>query len=609
MNAGISISTYAGGKVVKGLGYYQTQKISNLRELVKNSASRYGTRTGFKFKVKNGEAAERTYKDLDEDVDCLGTALAALGLKGAHISIIGENRYEWGVAFFSITNGTGVAVPLDKYLPQNEVENLIERGRVRAVFYSPAFQGMMEDIGRTVKAIDYFICMEELTKEGSSDKRFISMPSLIRQGKKLIGEGNTEFINASIDNEKMSVLLFTSGTTSLSKGVMLSHRNLSSNVLSIAATIKTVKKDVYLSILPLHHTFENTVGFMFMVFSGVCIAYCEGIKHIAQNILEYNVTLLVAVPAIFEAMYKRLIAGVKASGKEKSVNTIAGISNVARTIGIDARRMLFRSIFEKIGPGLRLAVSGAAPLDPKVVTWFDKIGLRLLNGYGLTEASPVVAANNDFVNKPGTVGYPVAGVEVSIDLPDENGIGEILVRGDSIMLGYFDDPEATREAISPDGWYHTGDLGFIDREGFITITGRVKSMIVLSNGKKAFPEEYETLLNKIEGVSDSFVWGNKAPDGDVQICAEIVLDREKLTGGDGSGMAAEEISAAISREIKVLNEGIPKYKIIRYFIMTDRDIIKTTTLKIKRPLESDKVRALLEEAGVDIRKASGRLLP
>lgn len=605
MKKGIDISIRNGKRVVTGLGYYETAEIGNLRDLVKSSAKRFGDKVGFKFKDKD-KIVGKTYVEFDRDIDSLGTGLLSLGLKDAHISIIGENRYEWGVSYLSITNGTGVALPLDKYLPRNEVEKLAERGKVEAIFYSPAFHDMMVDMSKTNQMIRYFICMEDVPDKPELGSRFVSMPFLIKKGRALMAIGDRSFLDAPIDTGKMSVLLFTSGTTSISKGVMLSHSNIVDNVMAISATIKTYDNDVHLSLLPLHHTFENTAGFLFMVFSGVCIAYCEGIRHISSNILEYNVTLLVAVPAILEAMHKKVLEGIKAQGKEKAINVLMKISSIMLSVGIDLRRTLFKSIFDKIGPGLRLAVSGAAPIDPGVVSWFDRIGLRLLNGYGLTETSPVVAANNDNVNVPGTIGYPLKGVEVAIDSPDENGMGEIITRGGNVMLGYYEDINATREAISEDGWFRTGDLGTIDTKGLIRVTGRAKSMIVLTNGKKAFPEEYEVLLNNIPGVKESFAWGNKAPDGDIQICAELAVDREKLADADGNLPSEGEIASRLGGAIKEINKNIPQYKIIRYYVLTYEELVKTTTLKIKRNMEYMKVKDYLDKAGLDMRKASGK---
>jgi long-chain acyl-CoA synthetase len=608
MNKGIDISIKQGKRIVKGLGYYKPRNVSDLRELVKGSAKKYGNAVAFKFKDSYGKITGKTYTEFDRDIDCLGTALLSLGLKGAHISIIGENRYEWGVCYLSIINGTGVAVPLDKHLPRNEVENLIGRGKVRAIFYSPAYHEMMLEIASTNKALKYFICMESLTDSHCKDARFLNLPELLVKGRALLDSGDISFTGAQIDRNKMSALLFTSGTTSMSKGVMLSHSNLASNVTSVTATIKAGPGDVHLSLLPLHHTFENTVGLLFMVHSGVCIAYGDGIKHVVKNLKEYKVTLLVAVPALFEVMYRRLQSGIEKSGKAKLIAALIKVSDAFRLLGIDIRKKLFKSVFEQFGPNLRLAVSGAAALDPEVIIGFDKIGLRVLQGYGLTEASPIVAVNNDFVNKPGTIGYPIAGVEVAIDSPDDDGIGEIIARGNNIMLGYYEDPGSTAETIDEEGWLRTGDLGIIDEQGFIKITGRAKSMIVLSNGKKAFPEEYEVQLNNITGVKDSFVWGNETPNGDIQVCAKLVVDKETLTLEKGYVPSEAEMSEMFDAAIRKINKTMPQYKMIRYFIMSYDDLIKTTTLKTKRPLEHERVKRALEKSGLDMRKASGRFI-
>lgn len=608
MGKGVSISNENGRRVVKGLGYYEPRRVSDLRELVKNSARKYKDAIGFKFKDSEGRITGKTYIDFDRDIDCLGTALFSLGLKDSRISIISENRYEWGVSYFSIINGTGVAVPLDKYLPKNEIENLIIRGGVEAIFYSSSFHKIMQEVAGTNDKIKYYICFENIDELTSSDARFQNLPNLIEKGKALLAAGDRSFIDAALDKDKMSILLFTSGTTSISKGVMLSHSNIANNITSISTIIEIKPGDVHLSLLPLHHTFENTIGLTFMVHSGVSIAYCEGIRYITQNLREYGVTLLVAVPAILEAMYKKLQEGIQKSGKAGLIRILAFISDILRLMGIDLRRKIFKSVFEKLGPGLRLAVSGAAPLDPAAVIGFERMGLILLQGYGLTETSPVIAANNDFVNVTGSVGYPLGGIEVAIDHPDENGMGEILTRSDSVMLGYFEDPEATAEVMDADGWFRTGDLGTIDDKGFIRITGRAKSMIVFNNGKKAFPEEYEALLNRIPGVRDSYVWGNKAQDGDIQVCAKLVIDSEKFVEG-GKAMPSEaELATIFDTAIREINKTLPQYKILRYFIMTNEELAKTTKMTIKRPVEYDKVKDLLNKTGLDMRKASGRIL-
>lgn len=605
MAKGVLIETKEGKRIVKGLGYYETPEIKNLKHLVKRSVERYRDAVAFRFKDKNGNITGKTYIDFDRDIDCLGTALISLGLKGMRFSIIGENRYEWGVCYLAVTNGSGIAVPLDKYLPENEVETLIERGKVDVIFYSPSFHDMMVSISNKNKRLKYYICMEQL-ENMPGDTRFMSLPDLIDRGENLLKTGDKSFVNEEINSDEMSVLLFTSGTTSLSKGVMLSHNNIVGNVISITATLKAGPGDVHLSLLPLHHTFENTVGFLFMVSAGVCIAYCDGIKHIAQNLKEYNISLLVAVPAVFETLYRRLTEGIKKSGKEKLVESLFKVSGTLRSIGIDLRRVLFKSIFDQFAPKLRLAVSGAAPLDPEIVVWFDNIGFRLLQGYGLTEASPVVATNNDFVNEPGTIGYPIKDVEAAILDPDDSGMGELIVRGPNVMLGYYEDPDATSDTLIDGGWLRTGDLATIDEKGFIRITGRAKSMIVFTNGKKAFPEEYEILLGNIPYVKDSFVWGNKAPDGDIQVCAKIVIDRDALSSENS--VSENDIQEIIDSAIKEINKGLPQYKIIRYFVYSFKDLIKTTTLKTKRNIELERVLTAIKNSGLDMRRMNGKLI-
>lgn len=607
MEKDIRIEMKNGKRIVKGLGYYETSDIKDLRQIVKESARKHGDRTGFKFKDKDKNITGKTYCEFDNDIDSLGTALHEMGLKGLRFAIIGENRYEWGVCYLSVTNGTGVAVPLDKYLPESEVELLIERGKVDVIFYSPAFHGMMLSISKKNRRIKYYICMDYLDGAEGHDGQnsFKTLPELIKKGKELLESGNRSFIDTKIDRTGMSVLLFTSGTTSMAKGVMLSHANIASNVESICSTIKIYPSDAHLSLLPLHHTFENTVGFLFMVYSGVIIAYCDGIKYITQNFNEYNITLLVAVPAILETLYKRITEGIKKSGKENLLNILIGLSEFLRKLGIDLRRKFFKSVFAQFAPNLRLAVSGAAPLDPKAVIWFGKIGFNLIQGYGLTETSPVVSTNNDYVNRPGTVGLPIKDVEIAIENPDENGIGEIVTRGPNVMIGYYNDEKATAEAIDSDGWYRTGDLGTIDEDGFLRITGRAKSMIVLDNGKKAFPEEYEITLNNIPGVKNSFVWGHITEDGSVQICAKLVIDKEYM---ENEKLSEEQMAEQIDAAVREINQNIPKYKVLRYIIFSYEDLVLTTTLKIKRNIEMERISNLLKDTGLDMRKLSGKFV-
>ncbi len=601
---GISITNEKEKRIVKGLGYYEISPVDNIKELLKTSINTFGDKTAFIYK-SGVDTITKSYKSFGAEVATIGTALHKLGLKDKRIAVIGENRYEWAVSFFSITCGTGIAVPLDKHLPEVEIEKLIIRGEVDAIFYSSHFDAQMRSLADRMKSIRYFICMDDIGEDYPSS--FTTIDRLVVQGQDLMKNGDRSFTDAAVDSEKLSVLLFTSGTTSMSKGVMLNQRNICSDVSAVSSAIKVLPNDVHLSVLPLHHTFELSIGMLFMVKNGVRIAYSEGIKHIAKNLKEFNVTILVVVPAILEAMYKKMKDGIKKSGKAKQIAILAKVSKGLSSIKIDIRRKLFKRILEQLGPGLRLAVSGAAPIDKEIIEGFDMLGLKVIQGYGLTETSPVVAANNDFYNRAGTVGQPLYGIEAAISNPDENGMGEIITRGRNVMLGYYNDEAGTKEAIDEEGWFHTGDLGHIDNEGFITITGRAKSMIVLTNGKKAFPEEYEILLNNIEGIKESFVWGNEAPDGDIQVCAKLVLNEAVLKDKYGRLPSESELADIMQQEIKSLNKDIPQYKIIRYFIMSYDELIKTTTLKIKRPVEHKKVTEVLQEAGLNMRKANGKL--
>ncbi len=603
-----------GRRIVRGLGGYEAHPQKDLRELVRYSASHHGDSPGFKFRARDGGGGveTRSYNRFESDINALGTALHAQYFAGSRIAIISENRYEWSVAFFATVNGTGISVPLDKYLPKNELAFLLDRGKAEALFFSKTYLDMvMEIVDSGETPVKRFICFDTLPDD--MDRRngaLTDLPSLITAGQALLKTGNRSFLDAPIDREGMSILLFTSGTTSMSKGVMLSHKNIVSNLASIKACIQIDNRDVHLSLLPLHHTFENTIGQMLMIQNGACIAYCEGIKHVSDNLREFGVTVLVGVPAILEVIYRRVQDGIDKSGKRKLLDGMMKISEALRKVGIDVRRKLFKSIFEKLGPGLRLAVSGAAAIDADVIRGFDKLGLKIYQGYGLTETSPVVSANTDFINVFGSIGRPLADIEVSIDQPDANGMGEIITRGDNVMIGYYEDPDATAEVMGPDGWFHTGDLGFIDEKGVVTITGRIKSMIVLTNGKKAFPEEFEILLNRIPGVKDSFAWGYQTADGGVQICAKLMRDAEFFTSrGDEKTPDDAVIAAEFDAAIRKINNDLPQYKMIRYFLQSDGDLVKTTTLKIKRPIEEKAIVAWLKENALDMRKATGLVIP
>ncbi len=558
---------------------HKMPKYENLKEMLEKSGKMYGDRPAYLFKTEEpGKFRKITHKEFREDINCLGTALIDLGLKNKRVAVISENRYEWGMAYLAVATGTGIVVPLDKALPDNEIESLILRSEVEAIFYSNKYDNVMNEVrAKNNSKVKYFISMD-LEKETDG---IYSQKELIHKGKELLAKGNREFLDTKIDNEEMGIMLFTSGTTAMSKAVMLSHKNLCANLFDIASTIKVDENDVFLSFLPLHHTFECTTGFIYPVSKGSAIAFCEGIRHIADNIREYRITVMVSVPILFENMYKKVMKNIEKKGKLETVKKGIKISQFLLKIGIDIRRKLFKEIHDNLGGRLRLFVAGGAALDPETEKGFNELGVAMYQGYGLTESSPVIAAEDDKYRRLGSIGKAFPSLDVKIVEPNEEGIGELVAKGPSIMLGYYNNKEATKETIDEEGWLHTGDLAKIDQDGYIFISGRKKFVIVLKNGKNIYPEELETLVNKIEGIKESFVYGRPEEDGDYKICAKIVYDKELVEEVFGTSKE-EKLKELIWQEIKKVNKTMPAYKYIRKITITDKELIKTTTQKIKR---------------------------
>ena len=558
---------------------YKHEGYNNLKEMLQKTGELYGNRPAYIFKTDEpGKFREITHKEFRDEINSLGTKLIEMGLKDKRIAVISENRYEWAVAYLAVVTGTGIVVPLDKALPDNEIENLIIRSEVEAIIYSSKYDKIMQEIKeKNNTKIKYFISMD-LTKEQNG---IFSQKGLINEGKELIEKGNTEFLNAKIDNEKMSIMLFTSGTTAMSKAVMLSHKNICVNLKDITSVIKIDEYDRFLSFLPLHHTFECTVGFLYPVSRGGAIAFCEGIRHIADNIKEYQITAMISVPILFESMYKRVMKSIEKKGKLKTVKKGIKISQFLLKFGIDIRKKLFKEIHDTLGGKVRLFVAGGAALDPEAEKGFNELGFTMYQGYGLTESSPVIAAEDDKFQRLGSIGKAFPSLEVKIDNPNEEGVGELLAKGPSIMLGYYNNEEATKETLDEEGFLHTGDLAKIDKDGYIFISGRKKFVIVLKNGKNIYPEELETLINKIEGIKESFVYGKPEPDGDYKICAKIVYDVD-IAKEYYKVSNEEELKEAIWQEVKKVNKTMPAYKYIREIIITNEELIKTTTQKVKR---------------------------
>ena len=561
-------------------------KFTDLKDMLNQTGEVYGDRPAYIFKTEEkGKFRIITHKEFRENINALGTTLIQMGLKDKRIAVISENRYEWELSYLAVAAGVGVIVPLDKALPDNELESLILRSQVEAIIYSSKYDAIMNTLREKKNTnLKYFISMdlEEITQGIYAEK------ALVEKGKKLLADGNKTYIDAKIDAEKMGIMLFTSGTTAMSKAVMLSHKNLVTNVMDIIQRFDLTDEDRFLSFLPLHHVFECTVGFLYPISIGGSIAFCEGVKHMAENIKEFEITAMISVPAVFDIIYRKVMKTIEKKGKLANLEKGKKVSQFLLKMKIDLRKQLFKEVHESLGPKLKLVVTGGAALDPETEKGFNDLGFDVEQGYGLTETAPVIAAETPKCRRLGSIGKKFPSVEVKIDDPDEEGIGELMAKGPSIMLGYYENEEATKSALESDGWFHTGDLARIDKDGFIYISGRKKSVIVLNNGKNVFPEEIETLLNKVEGIKETFVFEKKEDDGDVKVCVEIVYDKElikELYNIEGE----ENIKEFLWDKVKEVNKLMPKYKYVREMVITEEPLIKTTTLKIKRHEELKKV--------------------
>lgn len=563
---------------------YQAKEYKDIRELVNETVKTYPDNIAFIIKEKQGEKITYkniTYKMLKEDIDALGTALIDLGLRDKKIAIIANNRYEWCIGYLATLCGVGIVVPLDKSLPAGEIESLLQRSYADAVIFENKYSEIMENIKQnSTNNVEYYICMDN-----AENKEHISLNDLLAKGKALLTTKDTRFKDAIIDPEKMNIILFTSGTTSASKAVMLSQKNIVSNIHALNSIIKVEPTDRNLAFLPLHHTFGST-GLLFFISNGVSNVFCDGLKYIQKNLQEYKVTIFVCVPLLLEAMDKRILKEIDKQGKTKLIKIVTKISNFLLKFGIDIRRKVFKDIINNLG-GLRMAVSGAAGIDKNVVENFTNFGIETVQGYGLTETAPVITAENDENIRYGSVGFPLKNVEIEIFEPNEQGIGEVIAKGPNVMLGYFENEEATKEVLI-DGWFHTGDLGYVDKDGFLFITGRKKNVIVMKNGKNIYPEELEALITTLPYVAENMVFGIPTRDDDLDLAAKIVYNKEYVEETFGE-ISKEELQEKIWQDIKKINKTMPPYKYIREIIVTDEPMIKTTTQKVKRFEEIKKI--------------------
>ena len=565
---------------------FQATEFNNIKEIVYDMAERYHEKTAFVIKNKEDGKVNYTnisYKSFLEDINSLGTSFYSIGLKNKRIAIIGRNRYEWILTHLSNQLGSIVSVPLDYNLKLEELENSLIRSKADAIAFDPKLQDLIEQIKqRNNTSLSQYISMDKI--EGYTD-----IPSLVEKGKAEIENGNNEFINNKIDDNAMNTLLFTSGTTSKSKAVMLSQRNIAANVYALQCVEDIRPSDTNIAFLPFHHIFGSSC-IIWTLACGLKNVFPDGLRYIKQNLNEYKVTIFVGVPLLIESIYKAIMKEIEKQGKTKLINRALKVSNFLMKFHIDIRRKLFKQVIDGLGGELRFVVSGGAPADPKISKAFTALGVRTVQGYGLTETAPVIAAEDEKNIKYGTVGLPMINDTVEIDNPDEKGIGEIKVKGPNVMLGYYEMPEETAKVLR-DGWFYTGDLGCIDKKGYLTIVGRNKDMIVLKNGKKVFPEEIETMINRIDLVSECMVFGMKDEndENDVTLSVKAVYDEEVIKE-KYSNIDEKELEKILWEQIKETNKTFPKYKHIQKLITSHEELIKTTTKKIKRHEEMKKIK-------------------
>ncbi len=543
-----------------------------IKELIYNAAQQFPNNNAFRYKVNgvNSEITSVTYMQLIADMEALGTSMRARGLEGVRIGIIGENCFPWYLCHLAAVCGGNISVPFDKGLTAVELQTCVRRSEVRVVFYDTKLQKLVDEIKENISADVEFLPMT-----GAESV----IPGMIEEGKRLLSEGDNRFLDTEIKEEDIAVFLFTSGTTNDSKIVMLSHANLSSNVRDMHQMKMFFPNDVNMAFLPLHHSF-GLGGVMVFLAAGADNVFCDGLKYVQKNFTEYGVSVFVGVPLIVENLYNKVMKQVEKQGKTKTVEKGLKISNTLRKFGIDVRRKLFAEIIDKLGGSLRLIICGAAALDPKVGKGLNDFGIATIQGYGLTETSPVLSAEHPNDLCAGSVGKPMVSVEIKIDEPDENGIGEIIAKAPNVMVGYYNQPKETAEAIQ-DGWFHTGDLGKIDKDGNIWITGRLKNVIVLKNGKNVFPEEIEEHIAKIPYVAECMMF-TREKHNELVLWCKMVYDK---ASADADGLDKEQVAAIIAEGMAKINADLPSFKYVNHFILTDEPMIKTTTQKIKRRFE------------------------
>ena len=569
---------------------YEATNYKTIKEIFNRSMKEYADRPLILQKPNHKEPyKEITYKEFGEDVNALGTKLVKMLPENSKVIIVSETTYDWYVSYMTMLCGAGIAVPVDKELPDNELENVINRARATAVIYSAKKKDAIKKIENNIPTVKYFIEMD--SDEYVVDKH-VGINYLIKEGKELLDNGDNSYKNIEIDPEAFKVLIFTSGTTSNSKGVMICNRNLAANINAVSGYVKLNTDDRLFSVLPLHHTYESTIGFLLPFATGSSVAVCEGLRYIVPNLQESKPTALLAVPLLIETLYKKINETIKKSKKEGIVNSMIGVTNVLKAVNIDIKRKVFKEILDNLGGNLRIIVSAAAPIDGKIGKWVEDIGIKFLQGYGLTETAPIAALTPEYEpSRYASTGKAVKDTIIKIEDPNENGEGEILIKGPTVMLGYYEDDEATA-SVMKDGFFYSGDIGRIDEDGYIYITARSKNVIVTQNGKNIYPEEIEMLLGNVPEISECMVYGKKesedARDKELIITAKIIPNYEKIEELHGKDLSDEEIQKIIWEKVKEVNKKLTSYKAVKKIEIKKDEFEKTTTMKIKRYAEIKK---------------------
>ena len=565
---------------MKKIPLYEVREISDLRDMLWQSVKIFNDKAAFMIKKNRGEPyTSVSYRTYGADVDAFGTALVHLSGIGSRVAILSETRYEWYVTYLATTNGTGIVVPIDKELPSNEIASLLNRSHTDILVYSASKQPVIDEIKSVIPSVKHLICMDK----NEENKDSLYFWTLLENGKNLLEKGNRDFVDASINADEMTILLFTSGTTAKSKAVMLSQRNVCANLEGMCKMVYIDPADVFLSVLPIHHTYECTCGFLCPIYRGATIAQCEGLRYITQNLKESKATVILAVPLMLEMFHRAIMKKATADKKMARKFKIGLIlTQGLRAIGIDKRRKIFHAVHDGFGGELRMLISGGAGIDPKILSDMQKLGFLCLQGYGLTECAPILALNRDVDFNDRSAGIPLPGVDVRIINKDENGIGEIIGKGPNVMLGYFENDEATKEAIDEEGFFHSGDLGYIDEDSFVIITGRKKNVIISKNGKNIFPEEIEGLLSRSPFITESLVTGEDDNHDDIIVTATIFPNMDAVREKFGENPDPDTIQSLLETECGKVNDQLVSYKKIRKVVYRDTEFDKTTSKKIIR---------------------------